>query len=181
MSTGVIRVTYKDTSIKMSVKYNYADSPIIFFAEKKMKTIILMAFITIAAGLMLANLYTSIVDAKSWGSNIPDSIATARDYFKTVNPALALVALILFWKVSPSIRLCLAAAFILYLSAEALTFLYFYPRNETMFKTAQLTDSGLLTKTWSEWNMTNWVRTIMLLAGISFSFQSLHQLYILQS
>ena len=32
------------------------------------------------------NIYNSIVDARSWSANIPDSILTARNYFKTVNP-----------------------------------------------------------------------------------------------
>jgi hypothetical protein len=51
-----------------------------------MKTIILFASISIASGLLLVNMYTSLIDARSWGSDIPNSIATAREYFKTVNP-----------------------------------------------------------------------------------------------
>ena len=154
-----------------------------------MKTIILFASIAIASGLLLVNMYTSIVDAKSWGSDIPNSIGAAREYFKTVNPGnffrifspvnqlLGLLVLILFWKTSPSIRLCAGAAFVMYLLAEGLTFGYFYPRNDIMFKTAQLTDINLLKKTWSEWNTMNWVRTLVLLVGLFFSFLSLHKFY----
>ena len=154
-----------------------------------MKTIILFASIAIARGLLLVNMYTSIVDAKSWGSDIPSSIGAAREYFKTVNPGnffrifspvnqlLGLLVLILFWKTSPSIRLCAGAAFVMYLFAEGLTFGYFYPRNDIMFKTAQLTDINLLKKTWSEWNTMNWVRTLVLLVGLFFSFLSLHKFY----
>jgi hypothetical protein len=36
-----------------------------------MRTIALFASISIASGLMFANVYTSLVDAKSWGSDIP--------------------------------------------------------------------------------------------------------------
>ena len=154
-----------------------------------MKTIILFASISIASGLLFVNLYTSLIDAKSWGSNIPDSIAAAREYFKTVNPGnffrvfspvnqvVALLALILFWKSSPSIRLSLGAALAIYVLADVLTFAYFYPRNDIMFKTAQLTDTDLLRKTWSEWNTMNWVRSLVLLAGIFLSFVSLHKIY----
>jgi len=156
-----------------------------------MKTIILFASVTIAGGLLFVNLYTSLVDARSWGSNIPHSIEAAREYFKTVNPGnffrifspvnqlLGLLTLILFWRSSPSIRLCLAIAFILYVLTDAFTFAYFYPRNDLMFKIAPLTDVDLLRKTWAEWNSMNWVRTLILLAGISFSFLSLHKIYTL--
>jgi hypothetical protein len=157
-----------------------------------MKTIILFASISIASGLLLVNMYTSLIDAKSWGSNIPNSIATAREYFRTVNPGnffrvfspinqvLALLVLILFWKSSPSIRLYFGAAFVLYIIADILTFTYFYPRNDIMFRTAQITDTDLLRKTWSEWNSINWVRTFVLLVGLFFSFLSLHKFYSLQ-
>jgi hypothetical protein len=157
-----------------------------------MKKIILFASISIASGLLFVNLYTSLVDAKSWGSDIPNSIATSREYFKTVSPGnffrifspvnqvLGLVVLMLFWKSSPSIRLCLGTAFVLYVLGDVFTFAYFYPRNDIMFKTAHLTDAALLRKTWSEWNMMNWVRSLIILAGLFFSFLSLHKVYSLQ-
>ena len=126
-----------------------------------MRTIALFASISIASGLMFANVYTSLVDAKSWGSDIPGSIAAAREYFKTVSPAnffrifsplnqmLALAVLVLFWKSSSPIRMCLAAALILYVLTDVMTFAYFYPRNEIMFRAAQLNDVTLLRKTWA--------------------------------
>jgi hypothetical protein len=156
-----------------------------------MKMIILFASVSIASGLLFVNLYTSLIDAKSWGTDIPESIATAREYFKTVNPGnffrifspvnqvFGLLALILFWKSSPSVRLYLGAAFVMYIATDVFTFAYFYPRNNIMFKTARLTDIDLLKKTWSEWNTMNWVRTLILLAGLFFSFLSLHKIYTL--
>jgi uncharacterized membrane protein len=155
-----------------------------------MKSIILFASVSIASGLLLANIYTSIVDARSWGSDIPNSISAAREYFKTVNPGdffrifspanqlLGLLVLVLFWKTSPSVRLCAAVAFVLYLLAEGLTFKYFYPRNDIMFRTASLTDIDLLKKTWSQWNTMNWVRSAILLGGIIFSFLTLYKYYL---
>jgi len=35
---------------------------------------VLFASLCIASGLLFANIYTSLVDAKSWGSDIPASI-----------------------------------------------------------------------------------------------------------
>jgi len=66
----------------------------------------------------------------------------------------------------------------MYILAEGLTFQYFYPRNDIMFKTAQLNNIDLLRKTWSEWNTMNWVRTSVLLVGVIFSFLSLYKFYV---
>ena len=154
-----------------------------------MKKIILFASITVASGLLFANLYTSLIDSKSWGTDLPNSIAVAREYFKSVSPgnffrmfspvnqALGIIALALFWKTSHSIRLYLGVALALYLLAEGLTFGYFFPRNDIMFRNASLTDVDLLRKTWSEWTRMNWVRSGILLTGIFFSFLSLNKLY----
>ncbi len=154
-----------------------------------MKTILLFTTITITAGLILVNIYTSLVDATSWGSNIPNSIAAAREYFQTVNHGYffrifspvnqlsGLIVLIIFWKSAPATRLYFGLALVMYIAAEAMTFGYFYPRNDIMFKTAQLTDVELLKKTWSEWNTMNWVRTVLLMIGLFFSFLSLHKIY----
>src|SRR5437763_11543112 len=154
-----------------------------------MKTIALFASISIASGLLFANVYTSLVDAKSWGSDIPGSITAAREYFKTVSPAnffrilsplnqvLALAVLVLFWKTSSLIRMCLAAALVLYVLTDVMTFAYFYPRNEIMFRTASLTDVETLRKTWAEWNAMNWVRSLMMLIGLGLSCVSLHKIY----
>ena len=154
-----------------------------------MKNFVLFASIALASGLLFVNLYTSLIDAKSWGSDMPNSIATSREYFKQVNPGnffrlfsplnqvLALVVLILFWKASPSVRLYLGAALALYILADVLIFAYFYPRNDIMFRTASLTDITLLKKTWSEWNMMNWVRSSVILVGLFFSFFALQKTF----
>jgi hypothetical protein len=157
-----------------------------------MKIILLFASIVMASGLLITNVYTSVVDATSWGSNIPDSIEAAREYFKVVTPGnffriyspvnqvLALLALILFWRTSPTIRLYLGIAFVIYVLADVMTFGYFYPRNDIMFKTAPLTDIALLKKTWAEWNMMNWVRSAVALCGLIFSFIGLDSIYSLK-
>jgi len=154
-----------------------------------MKTVVLFASITLASGLMLTNIYNSIVDARSWGFDIPQSIETARQYFKSVNPGnffrvfspinqvLALIALILFWKWSPSIRIYLAVALLLYILADVFTFAYFYPRNNIMFSTARLNDIDTLKRAWQGWSIMNWLRSAMLFVGLVFSFLALHKIY----
>jgi hypothetical protein len=157
-----------------------------------MKNVILFSSIVIASGLLISNIYNSLIDSKSWGANIPQSIDIARQYFKNVNPGnffrvfspinqlLGLLVLILFWKSSPAIRLNLGIAFALYVIGDVFTFTYFYPRNDIMFRTAQLTEVDTLTKAWSGWNSMNWLRSFILFAGLVFSFLSLHKIYTLK-
>src|SRR5215813_13928190 len=107
-----------------------------------MKKTTLFLSIGLASGLVFTNLYTSLIDARSWGTDIPNSIAAAREYFKVVNPgnffrlfspvnqALGILVLLLFWRRSSSIRLNLGIALLCYLAAEAMTFMYFFPRND---------------------------------------------------
>ena len=154
-----------------------------------MKITLLYASILIASGLLFANIYTSLVDAQSWGSDIPQSIAVTRDYFKTTNPGhffrifspvnqvVALICLIAFWKTSSAVRYGLLGALILYVLVDMMTFGYFYPRNDILFKTAPLADVELLKRTWTEWTTMNWFRSAVLLAGLCCSCVALHKTY----
>lgn len=153
-----------------------------------MKDIFLFTSITFASGLLFTNIYNSMIDAKSWGADIPHSIETARQYFKSINPGkffrifapinliLALVTLILFWRVSTEVRTFLGVAFALYVLVDVFTFAYFYPRNDVMFKTAQLTDVDAIRKAWTGWNSMNWLRSFIILVGLIFSFLALYNI-----
>ena len=157
--------------------------------KKEMKLLLLFASTALASGLLFANIYTSLVDAKSWGANIPQSIETARDYFKTVNPGIffrmisppnqvvALLVLILFWKVSATVRIYLGMALALYVCVDVFTFAYFYPRNKIMFETTPLPDSDTLKNALTGWRTMNWVRSLILFSGLVFSFLALHKIY----
>lgn len=154
-----------------------------------MKDIFLFASITFGSGLLFTNIYTSMIDAKSWGADLPQSIETARQYFKSTNPGkffrlfapinliLALVTLIFFWRVSTEVRIFLGVAFALYVLVDVFTFAYFYPRNDVMFKTAPLTDVDAIQKAWKGWTSMNWLRSFIIFAGLVFSFLALHEIY----
>ena len=49
------------------------------------KAILFLSIIS-ASGLTIVSIYNRIVDPKSWGSDIPASIQTARDYYQHVDP-----------------------------------------------------------------------------------------------
>lgn len=140
---------------------------------------------TFVAGLLFVNIYNSIVDATSWGSNIPTSIQTARDYFKIVNPGnffrvfspinqiLSLLALIVCWKVNRQIRMYCALAFIIAVASDVFTFAYFYPRNEIMFHSSIDTNLEGIKTAWSQWSSMNWLRSGIVAVNLFFDFAAL--------
>jgi uncharacterized membrane protein len=150
-----------------------------------MKKVILYASVAFSSGLFFTNIYNSIVNAANWESNVPLSITAAKDFFVVANPGtffqmidptnliLILLALILCWKKSTSIRLYLGIALLFYVSSMILTFTYFYPRNEIMFLSKQIPDTETLKRIASEWGNMNWVRSFIWLTGLICSFLAL--------
>jgi hypothetical protein len=131
-----------------------------------------------------------MVDANSWGADIPSSIETARQYFKNVNPGnfyrlfspvnqiLGLLCVILFWKAGKQARLFLISALLMYVLADVFTFAYFYPRNAILFS-SNINDNPEGIKTaWQQWSAANWLRSLVAFAGIIFSCLGLHKIYI---
>lgn len=157
-----------------------------------MKKIILYLSISFMAGVLFVNVYNSIVDAVSWGSNIPSSIEVMRHYYFSTNPGrffkyfspvnqlLALLALIFFWKSSKQIRVYLAVAFLLSILTDVFTFAYFYPRNDLLV-TLPLSSVAKLAETVNQWQVMNWVRSLVIAVELTFSFLGLNQLFKLQS
>jgi uncharacterized membrane protein len=150
-----------------------------------MRKIVLYASVAFSSGLFFTLVYNSIVNAANWESNIPQSITATKDFFVVANPGtffkmidptnmlLVVLALILFWKRSTSIRLYLGIALVCYITSMILTFNYFYPRNEIMFLSKQLPDTETLKKAASEWGRMGWVRCLLSLAGLVCVFLAL--------
>jgi Anthrone oxygenase len=154
-----------------------------------MKKLILFLSIICASGLTMVTIYNSVVNAKSWGSDIPASIQTARDYFQHVDPrrfyevagpvnlVLIVLTLILFWKDSVSLRYFFAASFACYAAILILTLAYFVPRNLILF-TWPIPDHLEQIRTASaQWTAMNWLRSLLGLAGVLFSFKGLDSYY----
>ena len=154
-----------------------------------MKVAILCLSIMVASGLVMVTVYNTLVDAKSWSSDIPTSIQTARDYYKHVDPRrfyailgppnmlLSLLTIILFWKDGTSLRLYFGASFALYAAILVLTFAYFLPRDLILF-TRPISDHIDEIKTAAlQWSHMNWLRTLLGLAGVLSSFKGLDTYY----
>ena len=137
----------------------------------------------------MVSIYNSVVDAQSWGSDIPASIQTARDYFAHVDPrrfyvvvgpvnlVLILLTLILFWKDSVSLRYYFAASLACYAAILILTLAYFIPRDLILF-TWSIPDHLEEIRTASaQWSAMNWIRPLFGLAGVLFSFKGLDTYY----
>ena len=124
---------------------------------------------------------------------MPASIQTARDYFQHVDPRrfyevagpvnliLIVLVLILFWKDSVSLRLHFAASLASYAAILILTLAYFVPRNLILF-TSSISDHLEQIRTASaQWSAMNWLRALLGLAGVLFSFKGLDTYYATRS
>lgn len=157
-----------------------------------MKKVILLASVALASGVLFTNIFNSVVISDAAGSNIPNSIIAAREYFKTVNPGdffkilspmtqiFTLLSLILFWKSGKSVRLFLGIALLCYISGDIFAFTYFHPRNDLMYLSDPILDTETLKTISSEWSSMNWVRSFVLFVGVVFSFLAVDKVYSLK-
>src|SRR5215510_7741635 len=146
-----------------------------------MKKSIMFLSIICASGLTMVSIYNTIFDAESWGSNIPASIQTARDYFQHVDPRrfftvagpvnliLILLTLILFWKDSVKIRVYFATSLVLYAAIVILTLVYFVPRDLILFTSSIPDHIEEIRMAAAQWSHINWLRSLLALVGVLFS------------
>ena len=139
------------------------------------RLVVLWLAVTAIGGILGANVYTSAVDARNWGSNIPTSLNAARAYFSAVNPGfffriasplaqvLSLLALILCWRV-PGARLYAGIAVAVNVTVDVMTFAYFYPRNDVMFVKPMNAEAAA--QAWREWATMNHVRSALVLTAL---------------
>jgi Domain of unknown function (DUF1772) len=154
-----------------------------------MKKLILFLSIICASGLTLVSLYNTVVDAQSWASDIPVSIQTARDYFQHVDPRrfyavvgpvnaiLILLTIILFWKNGVSLRVYFAISLLMYMAIVALTVAYFVPRDLILFRWSIPDHLDQIKTAAAEWRHMNWLRPLLGLVGVFFSFKGLDTYY----
>jgi hypothetical protein len=90
---------------------------------------------------------------------------------------MALLVLILFWKVSATVRIYLGMALALYVLTEVFTFAYFHARNKILLETSPLPDIDTLKKAWTSRHNMDWFRRFVIIAGLVFSFLALHEIY----
>lgn len=152
-----------------------------------MRKIVLYASVAFSSGLFFTLVFNSIVNAANWENNIPQSITATREFFVVANPGtffqlvdpanmlLVVLALILCWKQSSSIRLYLGIGLLCYITSMILTFTYFYPRNDVMFLSQPLPDTATLKKAAAEWGRMGWVRCFLSLAGLVCTFLALNK------
>lgn len=153
-----------------------------------MKKIILLTSVAVASGVLFANIYTSMVIAVATDSDIPHSVKAGGEFFKVANPGdffkifspasqvLTLISLVLFWKNSKKARLFLGIALLCFISGDIMAFTYFHPRTDLMFSNP-MPDVETLKRLSSEWSNMNWVRSMILLIGLVFSFLAVDKIY----
>jgi hypothetical protein len=154
-----------------------------------MKKLVLFFSIICASGLTLVSIYNTVIDAQSWASDIPASIQTARDYFQHVDPRrfyavagpinviLTLLTIALFWKDGVSLRVYFAISLLMYVAIVAVTFAYFIPCDIILFTWSIPDHLDRIRTAAAEWSHMNWLRTLLGLIGVLFSFKGLDTYY----
>jgi len=141
------------------------------------RRLVIYSAILLMGCVLGANVYNTAVDAPNWGSAIPQSLEAAKNYFAVANPGTffrvhspaaqiaALAVLIATWPFGRRIRILAAAALVLAVLADAMTFTYFYPRNEIMFG-SDSHPADVLRNAWSGWSAMNHVRTAVVFVAV---------------
>ena len=139
------------------------------------RQVVLWLAVIVIGGVLGANVYTSAVDARNWGSNVPTSLNTAREYFSVADPGsffriasplaqvLSLLALILCWNV-PGARVLAGIAVAANVTGDIMTFAYFYPRNDIMFINPMSAEAAA--QAWRGWAAMNHVRSAVVLTAL---------------
>ena len=153
--------------------------------KQMLKKTILMLAVTLAAGLLFVNIYTSVVDAPNWGRDIPTSLMAAREYFQVANPGtffrvfspanqlITLAALIICWRAGKQLRVLCGLALVCAIVAEVMTFAFFYPRNELLFVAPIGANLDIVRSAWSQWSNVNWIRSALIGLNLIFDFAAL--------
>ncbi len=154
-----------------------------------MKVTIAYLSIFLAAGLTMVTVYNTLVDAKSWGSDIPTSIQTARSYYAHVDPRrfylvvgpptvlLGMLTTILFWKDAVTLRLLFGTSAACYVAIVLLTILYFVPRDLILFRSPLHEHFDEIRVAAGQWSRMNWARTLLGCAGVMCSMRALDLYY----
>jgi anthrone oxygenase-like protein len=156
-----------------------------------MKVSIAFLSIFMASGLTMVTLYNTLVDAKSWGSDIPASIQTARDYYAHADPRrfyliagpptvlLGVLTTILFWRDAVSLRLLFGASAACYVAIVVLTISYFVPRDLMLFRGPIQERLDAIRAAVGQWSRMNWARTLLGCGGVLCSMRALDLYYII--
>lgn len=146
----------------------------------------------IALGMLLgASTYESVVMAPNYAARVPESLEHIRGFFVSTNPAalfrvlapatqlLLVLAVLQNWRVQGA-RWWLAGALVALALADAITFLFHYPRNELLFvRPLNEVPPAQLEEAARQWGRGNHVRvgllvaaTVSALRGLSHSWRS---------
>src|SRR5271157_3325359 len=132
--------------------------------------VVVVAVALVACAMLLgAGVYDAVVLAPNF-HGAPASLEHGRGFFHVTNPGTLfrvlspfvqlnlLLALILNWKPSGTTRWCLAAAFLLAIMGDVITFTFHYPRNEILFRAPLTNAAADFERTASEWAAGNYIR-----------------------
>jgi hypothetical protein len=150
-----------------------------------MVRLIVVAVALVACAMLLgASVYDSVVLAPNF-HGAPVSLEHGRGFFHVTNPGtlfrvlspfvqLSLfLALIVTWKPASATRWYLAAALLLAVMGDIITFKFHYPRNVILFQSPLTNSAAVFERTASEWAAGNYVRIAVVSTAVLLTVISL--------
>jgi hypothetical protein len=150
-----------------------------------MLRLIVVAVALVACAMLLgASVYDAVVLAPNF-HGAPSSLEHGRGFFHVTNPGTLfrvlspfvqvsiLLAFILNWKPAGATRWYLAAAFLLAVMGDVITFTFHYPRNAILFQAPLTNAPADFERAASEWAAGNYVRIAVVLATAILALISL--------
>lgn len=148
--------------------------------------IVSLAVVGVAMALG-AGLYESVVMAPNYRAHIPESIVTARNFMSVTHPGmyfrvlapltqlLLLLSVILHWRLR-KVRWWLAAALVLMLLTDVITFKFHYPRNAVLFQNSlEGVPVDVLETAARQWASGNYVRIVLIASAAACGLRGLRQ------
>jgi len=142
-----------------------------------LRLLVVAIALVLSAMLLGTGVYQNVVDAPNY-MGAPTSLEHARGFYHATNPGMffrwlvpaaqlfLLLALVVNWKLAPSMRWTLGGALVFLVLTDMITFRFHYPRNDILF-VAPLTQSaayydGIV----REWAIGNYVRVALILVSV---------------
>jgi len=149
-----------------------------------LRLLVVAIALVLSAMLLGTGVYQNVVDAPNY-MGAPTSLEHARGFYHATNPGMffrwlvpatqlfILFALVVNWKLAPSMRWTLGGALVFLVLTDVITFRFHYPRNDILF-VAPLTQSaayydGIV----REWAIGNYARVVLILVSVVLLMVSL--------
>jgi hypothetical protein len=155
---------------------------------KTLQTLFFVAHFSLVMILLGGTIFSVMVEYPNWFADVPTSLATTRDFYRVLHPGyffqiigpLTLLTGIGFvaagWRIS-NVRNLVLVGLAFLVAAELLTFIYIYPRLDTLFFGLDIHKAETLKQAAAEFTFADRIRTGLGVLASAFAVAALVRLF----